>query len=399
MKLRWVQTLVTKRRTWRLFIVGMVGLGLFACAPRVYRPGPIFRSLTQTRHLTGTLILFQDGRCTTDSLVWLTYAMPGETLRWEPVVVSPANRWLRDPDLRTALYSWDSLHASWNQGDQRVFWSLVAETTRLSQPGSQDLQIFPREMGAVVFVAPDTPGVYPVTLETRQSWVLDVPESPPETVRVEARQTLVLAVFIPEAPKDSLILGVPVGRYPTSADFQESRYILAHRWLYRQIPHLVPVWTPAQESLQISPHLTLGEFLCHAPKTYPRLLYVHPRLLRKLEWGILAGRLGDLVIMSGYRYPQYNAQLGNGKFSMHVYGRAADVYVDRDGDGVMDDLNGDGKIGLEDAQALARIFQQVEEQTLWNGGIGIYDWNPDSTRTPFVHVDVRGFKARWGPWP
>ncbi len=386
---------------WKVlpFLWGLSLLSVLQCVPRVVSPDRIFRPLAQAQHLQGTLLLYQDGRCIVDSLVWLTYALPGETLRWTAIVQSPANAWLRDSRLRASLYSWDSLHASWNAGDHRIFWSLAAETTWVGDGPSGSLQVFPREEGPMAIAAPDTPGVYSWTVRTRQVWVLDRPDSPSETLAVVAERPVVLAVVFRDVPQDSVILGVPVGRYPTESERQASRYIRAHHWLYRQIPHLVPVWSPQEESLQISPHFTLGEFLCHAPTTYPRLLFVHPRLLRKLEWAIQWGNLGDLVIMSGYRYPRYNAQLGNGKFSMHVYGRAADVYVDQDGDGFMDDLNGDGRIGLKDAQKLAMLFQQVEHQTQWNGGIGIYDWNSDSTRTPFVHVDVRGFKARWGPWP
>ena len=47
--------------------------------------------------------------------------------------------------------------------------------------------------------------------------------------------------------------------------------------------------------------------------------------------------------MSGYRTPFYNRSIGNQtRFSRHVYGDAADIYADDDGDGKMDDLDGDG---------------------------------------------------------
>lgn len=148
--------------------------------------------------------------------------------------------------------------------------------------------------------------------------------------------------------------------------------------------------------MSIRKGFSIGEFLCREPKTFPRLFFVHSRLLRKLELFLLESGIEDLTIMSGYRTPLYNASLGNGKFSMHVYGRAADVYVDRNGDGVMDDLNDDDKIGLADAQLLAELFKKIERFKSMVGGIGVYDWNTDTSRTPFVHVDVRGFKARWG---
>ena len=52
-------------------------------------------------------------------------------------------------------------------------------------------------------------------------------------------------------------------------------------------------------------------------------------------------------IMSGYRTPYYNRSIGNEtRYSRHLYGDAADIYVDEDGDGVMDDLDGDGRADL-----------------------------------------------------
>ena len=103
--------------------------------------------------------------------------------------------------------------------------------------------------------------------------------------------------------------------------------------------------------------------------------------------------------MSGFRTPQYNDQdLGPGArsaISRHMYGDAADVYPDDDGDDRLDDLNHDGKIDLQDARILADAAEAVEKKfpTL-TGGIGIYRAN--SIHGPFVHIDTRGKRARWG---
>jgi hypothetical protein len=80
-----------------------------------------------------------------------------------------------------------------------------------------------------------------------------------------------------------------------------------------------------------------------------------------------------------------------------MYGDAADIYIDCDGDGSMDDLNRDGRIDGEDSITLARWIEEVwtlpqfEER---QGGLGIY--NGTGSHGPFVHVDLRGRKARWG---
>ena len=91
----------------------------------------------------------------------------------------------------------------------------------------------------------------------------------------------------------------------------------------------------------------------------------------------------------------YGADLLSGR---HVYGDAADIYVDENGDGTMDDLNGDGQTTLDDARALASVVEGLSQKSWYQpfeGGLGLYDANP--AHGPFVHVDVRGYPARWGP--
>ena len=104
-------------------------------------------------------------------------------------------------------------------------------------------------------------------------------------------------------------------------------------------------------------------------------------------------------IMSGYRTPYYNRRVGNEtSYSRHVYGDAADIYVDEDGDGRMDDLDRDGRVTLGDARVLARVVESMSDRwgdDRFEGGLGFYG----ATRShgPFVHVDTRGWRARWGP--
>ena len=63
-----------------------------------------------------------------------------------------------------------------------------------------------------------------------------------------------------------------------------------------------------------------------------------------------------MAVMSGFRTPQYNATggdtTGRDELSRHMFGDASDVFVDNDGDGRMDDLNGDGRIDYRDAQVI-----------------------------------------------
>ena len=78
-----------------------------------------------------------------------------------------------------------------------------------------------------------------------------------------------------------------------------------------------------------------------------------------------------------------------------MYGDAADVFVDNDGDGRMDDLNRDGRIDSRDAKVILEAVEQVERaHGDLAGGVGVY--RATRAHGPFAHVDVRGTPARWG---
>lgn len=187
--------------------------------------------------------------------------------------------------------------------------------------------------------------------------------------------------------------GYRVGRYPDRP--------LRGNPIYLPPPGLVEV-TPELIDLPISPHFTLGQFLCkQQPDHWPKYLVLREALVAKLEIileevnrrGI---RTDSFVIMSGYRTPWYNQVIGNRRYSRHVWGGAADIYIDTNGDGRMDDLDGDGRSGLRDARLLLGIIEdlyQIDDYAHLHGGLGLY--GPRSHRGAFVHVDARGHEARW----
>jgi uncharacterized protein YcbK (DUF882 family) len=126
------------------------------------------------------------------------------------------------------------------------------------------------------------------------------------------------------------------------------------------------------------------------------------RLLLKLEMLLEEAQSQGLpaetfTIMSGFRTPWYNRSIGNTtRYSLHLFGRAADIYVDINGDNTMDDLNDDGQITTADARLLYGLVDGVFEETWYQpfiGGLGLY--GPKPHRGPFIHVDVRGYRARW----
>jgi hypothetical protein len=162
--------------------------------------------------------------------------------------------------------------------------------------------------------------------------------------------------------------------------------------------------TEANAQTHVTEQFRLGDFLTHDQAgVWPKFLVLKPRLLDKLELisEALAARglPSKLHVMSGFRTPQYNEQGvgekgGRASLSRHMYGDASDVFVDADGNGRMDDLNGDGQVTVADARVLFSVAETVEAANPdLVGGLSAYP--ATSTHGPFVHVDTRGVKARW----
>jgi hypothetical protein len=64
---------------------------------------------------------------------------------------------------------------------------------------------------------------------------------------------------------------------------------------------------------------------------------------------------------------------------------------------MMDDLNRDGEIDVRDATVLYQIVDDLYGTPIYErfvGGLGRYE--ATAAHGPFVHVDARGFRARWG---
>lgn len=165
------------------------------------------------------------------------------------------------------------------------------------------------------------------------------------------------------------------------------------------------VVTEANQNTRISERFTLRDFLTHdQAAVWPKALVLEPRLLDKLE--LIAdelkamGKPSTIRVMSGFRTPQYNAhgagrRAGRARDSRHMYGDAADVYIDDNGDQRMDDLNGDGRVNSKDAHFLRDIAERVERRyPELVGGVGTY--RVTRSHGPFVHIDTRGTRARWG---
>ena len=201
-----------------------------------------------------------------------------------------------------------------------------------------------------------------------------------------AIEGLTLAVLVPFEEKEGAMLhGYRIGMY------------LAERARGKTPPPegFLEI-TPADLELAITRHLKVGDFVNHDQAgVWPSYAAVNPKLLDKLELVIqeIARWHGDKAVAdieidvhSGFRAPEHNRRVRRAASdSQHQYGDAADVAID---------ANGDGKITSIDSRMVGLAVEIVElKHPDLVGGLGIYTTGHSSTN--YVHIDVRGRRARW----
>lgn len=225
--------------------------------------------------------------------------------------------------------------------------------------------------GARVFV-PDKAGFYKLTLVKGD--------------QQRAIEGLTLAVLVPfEEKEGGMLRGYKIGTY------------LSERVRGKTPPPegFLEI-TPADVDIPITRRLRVGDFLNHDQKgVWPSYAAVNPKLLDKLELVIaeIARWHGDRALVnltidvhSGFRTPDRNRRIRRAaKDSHHQYGDAADVAID---------ANGDGKLTAMDSRMVGLAVEIVElKHPHLIGGLGIYTSGHASTN--YVHIDVRGRRARW----
>jgi hypothetical protein len=236
-------------------------------------------------------------------------------------------------------------------------------------------KLVPLGTGRWAWTSPPEPGLYPIQV------------AGPDGGDKVILQAFVLVPF--HQLQGASLNGYRIGRYPEKA-----------------LPGFSPPAgfievTKENEDVMVSPHFRLKQFLCKQPAGSRMYLVLNERLPLALEYALKkvneAGyRVSTFHIMSGFRTPAYNSSLGNVRFSQHQFGAAADIFIDENCCGVMNDLNGHRLSDIRDSKVLYRLINEAaarpEAQGLI-GGIGKY--HSTATHPPFVHVDVRDRMARW----
>ena len=135
---------------------------------------------------------------------------------------------------------------------------------------------------------------------------------------------------------------------------------------YKSVDRLAAPLILAFPDAQISKNFRLSEF--RPGKHSYEYIRLSPSLVQALE-DIRARTGRPVTVTSGYRPPDYNREVGGVSNSAHIDGLAADIYCD----------------GLTTDQ----LYDICEQVIGTRGGVGYYP------KSGFVHVDLRGYYARW----
>jgi hypothetical protein len=234
------------------------------------------------------------------------------------------------------------------------------------------------------FRAPSKPGIYDFSVQTGQAQ-RDI-------------EDMSIVTLVPRTQKRAgRIGGYRLGNWPFEGGGKPRTERYAAPKGFIQV-------TPENQNFHVSEHFQLRQFLTKDQfNVWPKYLLLDPLLIDKLELTIQelnkqGVRVEHVHVMSGFRTPRYNAGGGNtagrANLSRHMYGDGADVYVDNNRDGQPDDITGDGRVTVRDAEKFAAAADRVERNhRSLVGGIGVYV--ACCGHGPFTHIDVRGFRARW----
>ncbi|MDQ8163444.1 MAG: D-Ala-D-Ala carboxypeptidase family metallohydrolase [Gemmatimonadota bacterium] len=195
-----------------------------------------------------------------------------------------------------------------------------------------------------------------------------------------------LAVLVPfELKLGSTLNGYQIGRYPAE-------------WGHDEQAERPAGFVEVREDdldLPLTRHMKVRDFVTHDRQTvWPRYVAVDPRVLDKVELVLreLARRRGEermdfeVEVHSGFRTPIHNAGVeGSARDSRHLYGDAADIAIDADGDGTLT---------IFDAYRVEQAVDWVERlHPELAGGLGVY--SSRRFATPYCHIDARGERKRW----
>lgn len=123
--------------------------------------------------------------------------------------------------------------------------------------------------------------------------------------------------------------------------------------------------------MQLEKNFNIDEFKCKDGTSVPNEYLSNVELLAK-NLQVLRDKVGlPIIIISGYRSPEYNKKIGGAKRSQHMLAKAADIIIK----------------GMSSTEVKNVIISLIKSGEMHPGGIGLYQ--------TFTHYDVRGQNRRW----
>lgn len=132
---------------------------------------------------------------------------------------------------------------------------------------------------------------------------------------------------------------------------------------------------------RLSPHFVLSEFATHDGTAVPDDLVDDYRRLCREVLEPLRDRYGVCSVVSGYRHPAYNRRIGGAQRSVHMGGRGNGIA------GVAADVRFAHGGPIQWSQAAEPLMRRAYPP---GGGLGTYPGGGG-----WIHVDTRGYRARW----
>ncbi len=125
------------------------------------------------------------------------------------------------------------------------------------------------------------------------------------------------------------------------------------------------------EDCQLEKNFKLKEFKCKDGSPVPDDLCENVAELAKNLQVIRDTICKPMIIISGYRTPEYNSKIDGAKRSQHLLAKAADIVVP----------------GMAPSDLKDVIESLIDSGEITPGGVGLYE--------SFVHYDIRGYNRRW----
>ncbi len=123
--------------------------------------------------------------------------------------------------------------------------------------------------------------------------------------------------------------------------------------------------------MRLTKNFHLDEFKCNDASPVPEEYMDNVILLTEQLQKIREHFDKPIVVISGYRSPDYNKKIGGAKRSTHMKAMAADIVIS----------------GVSSVEIWKVVKQMIADGVIHKGGVGLYE--------TFVHYDIRGRNARW----